>query len=389
MRIGVDGSNLREGGGRTHLVQLLAAADPPAQGVERVVVWGARSLLDLLPDRPWLDRVHQGDLERGGLARSRWQLLSLARLAGGSIDLLFSPGGTYLGSFRPFVTMFRNMLPFDALERARYGHSPRRFKLAVLHRAQAASFGRADGVIFLNDYARARIMSEVRLRGRHAVIPHGLDARFFRGGPAVQAPVSADRPLRWLYVSAIHRYKYHPNVVAATAMLRENGIPVSLDIVGPPAADAVGELNAALGRFDPDRRFVRVRPALAHHELPSVYAEADAFVFASTCENMPNTLLEAMAAALPIVCSNREPMPTILGDGGHYFDPADPRSIAAAMTALSLDPDLRATLAGRARARAAAYDWASCARDTFRFLAQVGAGQPAPRPHVVMADRSS
>jgi glycosyltransferase involved in cell wall biosynthesis len=172
-------------------------------------------------------------------------------------------------------------------------------------------------------------------------------------------------------------------------MLRENGIPVSLDIVGPPAADAVGELNAALGRFDPDRRFVRVRPAIAHHELPSVYAEADAFVFASTCENMPNTLLEAMAAALPIVCSNREPMPTILGDGGHYFDPADPRSIAAVMTALSLDPDLRARLAGRARARAAAYDWASCARDTFRFLAQVGAGQPAPRPHVVMADRSS
>ena len=389
MRIGIDGSNLREGGGRTHLVQLLAAAEPAAEGIARVVVWGARSLLDILPDRPWLERVHQPDLERGGLSRSRWQLFSLAGGARGSVDLLFSPGGTYLGSFRPFVTMFRNMLPFDAVERARYGRSPRRIKLALLHRAQAASFARADGVIFLNDYARARITAEVSLRGRQAVIPHGLDARFFRPAPDVRTSLSAEQALRWLYVSAIHRYKYHPNVIAAAAGLRADGIPVTLDIVGPPAADAVGELEAALARFDPGRQFVRVRPAVAHQDLPSVYAGADAFVFASTCENMPNTLLEAMAAALPIACSNREPMPGILGDGGRYFDPADERSITTAMKALSLDPDLRARLAGCARARAAAYDWANCARDTFRFLSQVGAPQPVRGSHVVMADRTS
>ena len=44
-------------------------------------------------------------------------------------------------------------------------------------------------------------------------------------------------------------------------------------------------------------------------------------LFASSCENLPNILLETMGARLPIACSNRQPMPEILGEGGEYFDP--------------------------------------------------------------------
>ena len=35
---------------------------------------------------------------------------------------------------------------------------------------------------------------------------------------------------------------------------------------------------------------------------------------------MPNTLVEAMASGLPIACSDRGPMPEVLGDGGVLFD---------------------------------------------------------------------
>ena len=52
-------------------------------------------------------------------------------------------------------------------------------------------------------------------------------------------------------------------------------------------------------------------------------ADANLFVFASSCENMPNTLVEAMAIGLPIACSDRGPMPEVLRDGGVYFDPED------------------------------------------------------------------
>ena len=58
-----------------------------------------------------------------------------------------------------------------------------------------------------------------------------------------------------------------------------------------------------------------------HDDLHQKYLDADLGLFASSCENMPNILLETMGAGLPIACSNRQPMPEILKNGGEYFDP--------------------------------------------------------------------
>jgi glycosyltransferase involved in cell wall biosynthesis len=375
MRLGIDGSNLRQGGGITHLVQLLGAADPAAAGITRVTVWGAPPLLDLLPDRGWLHRVADPALDGHAASRAWWQHKTLAARASAAADVLFSPGGTYLGAFHPFVTMFRNMLPFDAAERARYGVSAMRVKLEILRRAQAATFRRAGGVIFLTEHARRAVAEAgVRLRGRETVIPHGLDPRFLGGtrGADPLAAFGAHRPFRWLYVSAIHEYKHQWNVVEAAAMLRVEGLPVALDIVGPAHPASGRRLDETVNRVDPARTFVTLNGGRAHAELPALYRAADAFVFASTCENMPNSLVEAMAAGLPIVCSDRAPMPEILGDGGVYCDPLTPASIAAAMKQIMTDVSLRTRGPAIAQARARAYSWERCAHDTFAFLASIG-----------------
>ena len=59
-------------------------------------------------------------LERGPFSRVLWQSTRLTPLARHSVDVLFVPGGTYTGSYQPFVTMSRNLLPFDLSERKRY-----------------------------------------------------------------------------------------------------------------------------------------------------------------------------------------------------------------------------------------------------------------------------
>ena len=79
---------------------------------------------------------------------------------------------------------------------------------------------------------------------------------------------------------------------------------------------------------------------------------------------MPNILLEAMAAGLPIASSNRGPMPEILGESGVYFDPEQPEQIAAALEELLRDPSLRAHRAQAAYERAATYSWRRCAGET-------------------------
>jgi glycosyltransferase involved in cell wall biosynthesis len=374
MRVGIDASNLRQGGGITHLVQLLEAADPAASGIDSVRVWGGRPVLDLLPERGWLDRVQPALLDGGGLTRAWWQHRALAPAAAASVDLLFCPGGSYLGRFHPFVTMFRNMLPFDDSERRRHDASAMRLKLEVLRAVQAATFRRADGVIFLNDHARTVVAGKgIAIAGAQAVIPHGLDPRF--AGPLrKQKPMTAysfTRPFRWLYVSAIHAYKRPWHVAEAIAGLRVAGTPVTLDFVGPPYPAAMARLQQTLDRLDPDRVFIRVTAGVSHRDLPEQYRNADAFVFASTCENMPNSLLEAMAGGLPIACSDRPPMPGILQEGGVYFDPESPASIAAALTRLMSDPALRTRVSAAAQILAGGYSWTRCARDTFDFLAKV------------------
>src|SRR5207253_4012008 len=109
--------------------------------------------------------------------------------------------------------------------------------------------------------------------------------------------------------------------------------------------------------------WVRYWGAVPHGELQKRYAEAELCVFASTCENMPNILLENMASGLPIACSNRGPMPEVLGDAGLYFDPEDVVSIRDALRRLIESHDLRARLAQAAFQRAQVYSWQRCASE--------------------------
>jgi len=116
--------NIRSGGGLTHLASLLSAADPTAHGFSRVVVWSAPATLNAIEPRPWLEKATQ---LAGGPSVARWVMwqahgLSAAARAAGC-DLLYVPGSTYVGGFRPFVSCSQNLLPFEAVERQRYGWS--------------------------------------------------------------------------------------------------------------------------------------------------------------------------------------------------------------------------------------------------------------------------
>ncbi|HEX8721652.1 MAG TPA: glycosyltransferase family 1 protein [Pyrinomonadaceae bacterium] len=382
MRLGIDASNLRGGGSLTHITELLRATCPAKHGVSRVVVWGGRELLGRLPAREWLEAVHEPALDGRLPRRVLWQRTRLARLAAGAgCDLLLVPGGTYLGGFRPFVTMSRNMLPFEPAQVRLYGFSPRRLKFLLLRRSQSLTFRRADGIIFLDDYARSHIVRALGdLPGPHVIIPHGVAGRF-RLAPRAQKAVgdySPGDPFRLLYVSAVDAYKHHARVVEAVSELVRRGLPVALDVVGPAHAGPFKRFRAAVRRFGAEG-YVRYRGAVPHEELPAVYARADAFVFASSCENLPNALLEAMNAGLPVACSNLGPMPKILGDGGVYFDPRDAAGMAEALGRLVSSPGLRRACASAAFERAGRYTWERCADETFAFLRRVAGAAPLRR----------
>jgi glycosyltransferase involved in cell wall biosynthesis len=371
----IDASNIRDGGGVTHLVEVLRAARPEAAGISKVFVWAGATTLRRIEDRYWLVKSHLPVLESNVFRRALWQRFSLTTLArSAGCDVLYVPGGSYAGSYRPVVAMSRNLLPFEWRELARFGWSWLALKLCLLRVAQTATLRHADGIIFLTRYAQNVVTRAIgAISGKAIIIPHGIDNRFICT-PKPQLPIeqySMERPLRLLYVSIVDMYKHQWQVAEAVSELRKSNMPVVLNLVGPAYPPALRRLKRALKRLDPDGKFVRYIGAIPHSELHTQYLEADVCVFASSCENMPNILLEGMASGLPIACSRRGPMPEVLGDAGVYFDPESSADIALTLRGLIDSPALRAILAQESFDRARAYSWARCASETFEFLAQV------------------
>jgi glycosyltransferase involved in cell wall biosynthesis len=370
--VGIDASRNRSGGAKAHLLGIIRDSNPLAHGIEAVHVWSYPSLLAGLPDLPWLVKHSPPELERSLLHQIWWQYRTLpleAKKHGCSV-LLNTDAGSVC-RFRPAVTMSRDMLSYEPGEIKRFGLSKARLRLLTLRVVQSQSMRFADGVIFLTQYAARVIQQTTGALRRIAVIPHGVGRAFVDRDSRAAWPTDPGRSIRCLYVSNAAMYKHQWEVVRAISLLRSRGFNLELVLAGGGRGRAARLLEKEIADNDPAGHFVKCLGFVPHDDLPSLLAGADLFVFASSCENMPNTLVEAMAVGLPIACSNRGPMPEVLRDGGVYFDPENPESIATAIETLIRDPELRMSVSKRAKGLSGQYSWTRCAAETWTFLKAV------------------
>jgi glycosyltransferase involved in cell wall biosynthesis len=367
--VGIDASRNRSGGSKVHLRGILQDADPVAHGIREVHVWSYRDLLDALPDYAWLVKHNPSAVQRSLPHQVWWQYHSLPREAKASgCDVLLNTDAGSVCGFRPGVVMSRDMLSYEPGAARRYGWSKARLRLILLRYLQARSLRRADGAIFLTNYAARVIQGFTGVLPHSRIIPHGVSAAFRHltaRGVWSEAP---GRTIRCLYISNAAMYKHQWTVVRAIGDLRRRGYGLSLTLAGGGSGRAQALLDRAIEETDPRRDFVQTIGAVRHDDIPSLLSAADLFIFASSCENMPNTLLEAMASGLPIACSDRGPMPEVLGDGGAYFDPENASSIAAAVERIVISPEFRMSIAKRAKALSEQYSWARCGSETWQFL---------------------
>jgi len=370
-KLGINASRARSGGAIAHLVGILQEVNPFDFGINGIHVWSYRKLLAALPERPWLVK-HTSSAFDGSLLRQLWwERFSLpGELQSSGCSILLNVDAGSICRFRPAVTMSRDMLSYEPGEIGRYGLNRMRLRLIALRYVQNASLRAADGVIFLTRYASNVIQQSCGELRHVAYVPHGVGAQFQSTEHSLMWPSGKERPIRCLYISNALPYKHQWHVVEAITQLRERGFVLQLDLVGGGEGEAQVRLERQIKESDPGGEFVAQHEFLPQHALPDFLSRADLFIFASSCENMPNTLVEAMATGIAIACSNRGPMPEVLQDGGVYFDPENPDSIAAAIMDLIINPDKRMQLAIRAKYLSKQYSWARCAHETFSFIAE-------------------
>jgi len=349
--------------------------DPPAHGIDRVHVWSYRSLLDALPTASWLVKHNPPALEQSLPRQIWWQYRRLSDEARGyGCDILLSTDAGSVCRFRPGVVISQDMLSYEPGEMDRYGFSKARLRLVALRYVQNSSLRFADGVIFLTNYAATVIQRHTGKLPRVAVVPHGVGDAFKRTPAGKEWPAGGDIPIECLYVSNAAMYKHQWNVVKAIGELRRRGHNLRLTLAGGGSGKAQQLLDAEIVRTDPEGKFVVCLGHVPPENIPGVLAGANLFIFASSCENMPNTLLEAMAHGLPIACSQRGPMPEVLEDSGVMFDPENAISVADGIEKLIVDPALRSRCAARAKTLAERYSWSRCGRETWEFLLATASG---------------
>ena len=145
-------------------------------------------------------------------------------------------------------------------------------------------------------------------------------------------------------------------VVRAFALVQEEIPGATLTLVGTGSRRAELEgLVAELGL-----RGVRFAGAVPPEEMARLYGEADLYLNAPDIDNMPNSIIEAFAAGLPVVSTAAGGIPFIVTDGvdGLLVPVGDAAALAGAALRVLREPGLAARLTGAARARAATtYSW--------------------------------
>jgi len=139
--IGIDASNLLEGGGVTHLIEILSHSNPQKNNFKKIVVWSASRTLFKLPNEKWIEKRSNFFLNRNLLFRLFWRLFFIKfELKKYNCDILFSPGGSDSSGFQPMVTVCQNMLPFERDQALSFGVGIKFFKFLLLHYFQSRTF---------------------------------------------------------------------------------------------------------------------------------------------------------------------------------------------------------------------------------------------------------
>lgn len=200
-------------------------------------------------------------------------------------------------------------------------------------------------------------------------IPNGVDIERFE----ISGRPSPDGALRLLFVGRLAPEKGLDVLLQALESLSEGQrSQLRLTVVGDGPLRA--RLEASTRRLLPGQvKHLGWRP---RDELPAIYVGSQVLVLPSLMEGMPNVMLEAMAAGLPVIATRVGGCPELVSDGenGLLVEPGSPPALAAAISAVLARKDSLQEWGTASRRRVAAFSWDAVV-DGYLALAETAAGR--------------
>jgi len=345
LRIGVNALYLIPGGvGGTeiylrNLLDALAAID---QVNQYVVFTNRETDAGLVPKQANFLHAPQGVSASFRPGRILWEQFVLPfAIRKQRIDVLFNPGFTApIVCGAPMVTVFHD------LQHKRHPEYFRWFDLPFWKFFLWASVRRSRGLIAVSGTTRDDLQRYYRVPSQ--VIHHGVERQFFD---------IANRRQPKDYLLCASTSHPHKNLERLLRVHREvPGLP-PLVITGVRGFAAT-EVEKLAGDS------VRITGWVPREELYELFRGARGFIYPSMFEGFGMPVLEAMAAGVPVACSNIPPLREIAGSTIHYFDPASDSEMRDALQRLG-DGTIPVQAAAE---RAREFTWEKTARETLDYL---------------------
>ncbi len=260
---------------------------------------------------------------------------------------------------------------------------------------ERTAYQNADGVVAVSTSMKRDVheLYGVPL-DRIRVIHNGIDLDQYRPRPdpalLVEYGIAADVPFV-LFVGRITRQKGIIHLVNAIRHFH-TGVQVVLCAGAPDTPEIAAEMTEAVerARAGSPHGIVWIREMLPKEKVIALYTHAAIFVCPSVYEPFGIINLEAMACETPVVASAVGGIPEVVEHGetgllvtpeaisAMEVEPKNPeqfsKDLAAAVNVLLDDPDLRASMGRKARARVEQqFSWASIARQTLEFYQEIRA----------------
>ena len=234
-----------------------------------------------------------------------------------------------------------------------------RFKKQVM----TAILRQADTVVALSNDMK-RVLCQFWQRDI-LVIPNGVDLQAFQGIERESARTQLgigehDRVI--IFVGRLNRIKGVEHLIAAFSPISRAAPNARLLLVG----DGPERQKLQQQANDLDlSRYVTFVGAVSRDYIPVYLLSSDIFVLPSLSEGLPNVLLEAMAAALPVVATNVGGNSFLVEEGvnGFLVRPRDASQIASRVLAILGDPQLAHHLSANSRTRVQRYSWETVASE--------------------------
>ncbi len=259
----------------------------------------------------------------------------------------------------------------------------------VLARLERRLHARMVAVLANSRAVLAELAAEGVAAERLGLIYNGVDLERFRSLPppaAARARLGLDAcPLVLTTVANLIPYKGHADLLEALAGIAAE-LPGGWRLLCAGRDDGIGSALRARARdLGLDRQILWLAE---RRDVPELFGASDIGVLASHEEGFNNSVLEGMAAGLPMVVTdvggNAEAVTH--GVSGLVVPPRDPRALGQAILSLARDPARRRQMGEAGRQRVAAeFSLEACVGRYTRLYAALAAGAPGPVSEIVAA----